>query len=88
MKDNKKPRRAELGKEGEGAKDGPNVKHTTQYSIWKGVGFMETRNPNLVGFDPVKFITVLAELVGRAKGLQVKVTVTKKHDVKKEGRAG
>ena len=49
---------------------------------------METRNPNLVGFDPVKFITVLAELAGRAKGLQVKVTVTKKQNVKKEGRAG
>ena len=75
-------------KGGRGARDGPNVKHTTQYSIWKGVGFMETRNPNLVGFDPVKFITVLAELAGRAKGLQVKVTVTKKQDASKEGRAG
>ena len=49
---------------------------------------METRNPNLVGFAPAKSITVLAELAGRAKGLQVKVTVTKKQDVKKEGRAG
>lgn len=65
----------------------PECKH---YPIFfeKGDGFMETRNPNLVGFDPVKFITVLAELAGRAKGLQVKVTVTKKQDASKEGRAG
>ena len=47
---------------------------------------METRNPNLVGFDPVKFITVLVELAGRAKGLQVEVTVKKKQDVSKQGR--